>query len=546
MSREPDTDPNSLPPTKTGSSAPPTRRSSDYTGQTLGGRYQILRLLGRGGMGWVFLGKHVAVGRPVAIKIVDCERITEKEGCRRLFREARAAAAIGHPSIIDVLDVGTTPYGDPYLVMEYLDGEDLASLIHRVGPLSLSAACGVFEPILQALQVAHSRGVIHRDLKPANIYLVRREGAAPTVKLIDFGISKILDTPEQAKITATGAMIGTPAYMAPEQARGAPDVDARADLYAVGIMLYEVVTGRLPFAGASYNDLIFKILTEDVELPPSAPDGLPEAARAVIQLAVTKDPDRRHQSALELLGDLQVLDAWAGREEALTELARHIESGSAGDDLSLTTQVSADSQPSEVVPTTRDASRAELPDTKREGKGAAVVRERERLQLGMTAGMAALLAGVLVGLLVLWRASTGSSGPEASPGAAAVASAAAPEDGVSITLAGLPRDATVFYDGMPVSMNPFRVEVRSTIVPIRVEAPGGETFVTTVVPTTDQLVQVKLVVPTAPVPVAVSPDSGDTEQPQAPRKRAGKRAAPPESSEIGKSGRGTLFSKKFE
>jgi hypothetical protein len=192
------------------------------------------------------------------------------------------------------------------------------------------------------------------------------------------------------------------------------------------------------------------------------------------------------------------------------------------------------------------ASRAELPDTKREGKGAAVARERPRLQLGLTAGMAALLAGVLVGLLVLWRASAGSSGPETSPGAASVASNPAPDDGVSITLAGLPRDATVFYDGMPVTMNPFRVEVRSTIVPVRVEAPGRETFVTTVVPTTDQMVQVKLVPLSARALPEAKPDSGDTEQPQAPRTRTGKRAAPPESSEIGKSGRGTLFSKKFE
>ncbi len=545
MSRQPESDPDALPSTQAGPSAAPTRRSSDYTGQTLGGRYQILRLLGRGGMGWVFLGKHVAVGRPVAIKIVDCERIAEREGYKRLFREARAAAAIGHPSIIDVLDVGTTPFGDPYLVMEYLDGEDLASLLRRVGPLSLSAACGVFEPILQALQVAHSRGVIHRDLKPANIYLVRREGSVPVVKLIDFGISKILDTPEQAKITAAGAMVGTPAYMAPEQARGEADVDARADLYAVGVMLYEVITGRLPFTGASYNDLIFKILSEDIELPPSTRDELPDAARAVIQLAVSKDPAHRHQSALQLLGDLQVLDAWAERTEALTELARQIESSSVGDDVNLATQVSADTQPSEV-PLTRDASQVALPDTRREGKGAAAPRGRSGLQWGVAATLAALVAGLLVGLLVLWRAGADAIGPETSPGAAIAASTPAPEDGVSITLAGLPRDATVFYDGAPVAMNPFRVEVRSTIVPIRVEAPGRQAFVTTVVPTTDQVVEVNLVPPVARTLPEARPESDEAEAPRAPEKRPGKRGATRHSGEIGKSGRDTLFSREFE
>jgi hypothetical protein len=186
-----------------------------------------------------------------------------------------------------------------------------------------------------------------------------------------------------------------------------------------------------------------------------------------------------------------------------------------------------------------------LPDTKREGKGAAAVRQRSGRPLGVTAGIAALVAGLLVGLLVLWRAGAGVSDPETSAGAAIAASTSMPEDGVQITLAGLPRDATVFYDGAPVAMNPFRVEVRSTIVPLRVEAPGRETFVSTVVPTTDQTVQVRLVPAAAgSVPEAASGPS-EAKQRRA-RKPTGRRPAGGQSSEIEKSGRGTLFSKKFE
>jgi len=549
MPREISPAPDALPDTRRAAGSAPGWRDSAYIGRTLDDRYLILGLLGRGGMGRVFLGKHVSVGRPVAVKILDCGGIPAKEGCERLFREARAAAAIGHPSIIDVLDVGTTPFGDPYLAMEYLEGEDLASLTSRTGRLSVAAACGVFEPILQALQVAHGRGVIHRDLKPANILLVRREGSAPVVKLIDFGISKLAGTSEQAKITAAGVMLGTPAYMAPEQVRGADEVDERADLYAVGVMLYEVVVGRLPLESANYNDLVSKILNEQVKLPPASADGLPEDFVALVQRALSRDPADRPQSAVEMLDGLRALAAWPTRASELSALSAQIETVAPPRELLDSTQISADSPAPEVIRVEVDSGEREV-TTNREGLGAAPTQSRPGLAPAVTATLAALLASSAVGLLVLQVVK--HAGTEAEPRAAAdgPADTAPGQEGVLVSLIGVPEGSTVHYDGAPVSMNPFRVTSRRTIVPIRVEAPGHEPFVTTIVPSADTTVQVELVpdLAAAPEPVepAVAASIDDVESPSAPSARPRRGAVEPPVSGIKQSGRNTLYSEKFE
>jgi serine/threonine protein kinase len=227
----------------------PAGRGSEYVGQTLDARYHLERLIGRGGMGSVFLARHVVIGRPLAVKILDSKYLERGQGYKRLFREAQTAAGIGHPNIVDVLDVGTTLRGDPYLVMEYLVGEDLATFMRRRGPVPPAIAITILEPILLALQAAHARGIVHRDIKPSNIFLVQREGTHPDVKLIDFGVAKVLGPNSEGKITVTGALLGTPSYMAPEQAAGIEELDARVDLYAVGVILYELLTGKLPFQG---------------------------------------------------------------------------------------------------------------------------------------------------------------------------------------------------------------------------------------------------------------------------------------------------------
>lgn len=549
MPREPNPAPRALPPTRRAKAAAPGWRDSDYIGRTLDDRYLILRLLGRGGMGRVFLGKHVSVGRPVAVKILDCRGIPEKEGCERLFREARAAAAIGHPSIIDVLDVGTTPFGDPYLAMEYLEGEDLASLTRRTGRLSLGAACGVFEPILQALQIAHGRGVIHRDLKPANILLVRREGSAPVVKLIDFGISKLVGASDQARITAAGVLLGTPAYMAPEQVRGAEEVDERADLYAVGVMLYEVVTGKLPFEGSTYNELVSKILDEQLRIPEPSGNDLPGDFIALVQRAVSKDPAARHQSAMEMLDGLRALADWPRRAHELSALSARIETVAPPQELLDSTQISGDLPTPEVIRVEIDTGQRE-PTTSREGTAFAPRRPRSGLTTGVTAVVAAVLASSAVGLLVLRAVQHRGSNSTPRPIADVPAQTVPRQDGVLISLVGVPQGATILYDGAPVSINPFRVVSRHTIVPIRVEAPGREPFVTTIVPSADTTVQVELAPAPNPTPATDQPSAaGSTAGPESspvPSAHPSRRGGQNQPDEIRRSGRNTLYSDKFE
>jgi serine/threonine protein kinase len=185
----------------------------------LDGRYRIDRLLGEGGMGAVYLASHVGLGRQVAIKFLHADLISREDVVGRFYREAQAAAAIRHKNIIEVFDVGMSAKGEPFLVMEYLEGESLAGLLKRVGPLSLGAACAVMEPVLQALQAAHRKGIVHRDLKPDNIFLAYQQGEPPVVKIIDFGISKFTQGELDKWRTKTGSVMGTPAYMSPEQAR---------------------------------------------------------------------------------------------------------------------------------------------------------------------------------------------------------------------------------------------------------------------------------------------------------------------------------------
>ncbi len=303
----------------------------EYLGQVLGERYRLLSVLGQGGMGSVFFARHTLVGRPLAVKIMGCRHVTELEGMTRLFREAQAAAAIGHPNIVDIIDVGVSRRGDPYLVMEYLEGEDLASFMRREGPVSVAAACAILEPILLALSAAHRKGIVHRDLKPANIYLTLREDGAATVKLIDFGIAKVTIPAGDSRLTMTGAMLGTPSYMAPEQAIGVADVDARADLYALGVILYQLVAGRLPFEGANYNEIIFRIVNDEPRSPESIP-GIPPDAGAIIRKAIGKLPSTRYQTAADLLEALRALDSWGSRTAAFAQLSLRIKPGTHGDE----------------------------------------------------------------------------------------------------------------------------------------------------------------------------------------------------------------------
>ncbi|MBA3453681.1 MAG: serine/threonine protein kinase, partial [Deltaproteobacteria bacterium] len=261
------------------------------------GRYRIARLLGVGGMGQVYLGVQPMIGSRVAIKILSAECTRNAELLDRFFAEARAVNLIRHESIVSVIDMALLPDGRPYIIMEFVEGRTLGEIV-RAGPAPIGGVVQATTEILSALGAAHALGIVHRDLKPDNV-LITGEGHA---KVLDFGIAKLAPGLSNAMSprTRTGALLGTPAYMAPEQISGAENVDARTDLYAAGIVLFEAVTGRTPFHGDTLYDLMRAHLEQAPPSPRSLRPDLPLAIERVILRALEKDPAHRFQSAAEM------------------------------------------------------------------------------------------------------------------------------------------------------------------------------------------------------------------------------------------------------
>ena len=261
-------------------------------------KYQLIRRIGAGGMGVVYEAKHTLIGRRCAVKLLHARHAQDAELAKRMLREAQAAAAIGHPNIVETTDFGVTADGAHYLVMELLEGVTLTRLLEAFGRLDVALSAGINWQVLGALEAAHAKGIIHRDLKPENVFIARTPFAGDVVKLLDFGISKVLDAEsESARLTGTGAVLGTPHYMSPEQAAGSRNADARSDLWSVGVMLYELLTGQLPFAGSNYNQIIVGIVTRSFTPPRALRPDLSPALESVVMCALDKDPTRRFQSA---------------------------------------------------------------------------------------------------------------------------------------------------------------------------------------------------------------------------------------------------------
>src|SRR5688500_3100818 len=224
-------------------------RGDDHILGTTLGPYQVARLLGVGGMGRVYKGVHPQIGSRVAIKVLSYECAQRADLVERFFAEARAVNLIRHESIVNVLDLATLPDGRPYIIMEYLDGAPLATIIEKAGPLPLGSLAKLVSEVLDALGAAHAKGIVHRDLKPDNIYLT----PAGRPKVLDFGIAKLQVGMGAGSATQTGSLLGTPHYMSPEQAMG-KHVDLRTDIYAIGVILFECATGRRPFEAESLFD----------------------------------------------------------------------------------------------------------------------------------------------------------------------------------------------------------------------------------------------------------------------------------------------------
>jgi serine/threonine-protein kinase len=277
-------------------------------GDVVDGKYRIVRLLGEGGMGAVYEGENTRIHRRVAIKVLHSTVAQAQDAVQRFEREAQAAGRIGNQHIVEVLDLGNLPDGDRYMVMEFLEGESLAERIKTRGRLPAAEVCNVALGMLEGLAAAHDVGIIHRDLKPDNVFLVKR-GGQDFVKLVDFGISKFNVVGGEFSMTRTGAVMGTPYYMSPEQAKGTRDIDHRVDLYAAGVILYEAVSGQVPFDAETFNELLFKIVLEDAPPVTKIVPELDAGFAQIVDKARSKDPGQRYQTARDFQ---QALQQWAG------------------------------------------------------------------------------------------------------------------------------------------------------------------------------------------------------------------------------------------
>lgn len=278
-------------------------------GDVVDGKYKIVRLLGEGGMGAVFEGENTRIHRRVAIKVLHAGHDSNEEAVRRFEREAQAAGRIGSEHIVEVLDLGDLPGGERYMVMEFLDGESLNERIGR-GAMKARDIANIATGLLEGLKAAHSAQIVHRDLKPDNVFLLRnRSGERDFVKIVDFGISKFNALGGEFSMTRTGTVMGTPYYMSPEQAKGGSTVDQRADLYAVGVILYQAVVGKVPFQAETFNELLFKIV---LETPPKLSDQVKDLDPRfvdIVEKAMARDVDERFQTAEALQSALR---AWLG------------------------------------------------------------------------------------------------------------------------------------------------------------------------------------------------------------------------------------------
>ncbi len=296
------------------------------------GEYVVQGSIAQGGHGAVYLAEHRVLGRRAAVKVMHRRLVGSPEMVARFVREARVVNQIGHPNIVDIYDLGTLPDGRPYCVMELLPGVSLAEVLRRRGRLSPAEALALLEPACAALSAAHAAGVVHRDVKATNI-VVLEEGDRPRVKLLDFGVAKVTE-PGQAGLTAVGQRLGTTLAMAPEQIRGEA-VDARADVYALGVLLHHLVTGDLPFRSDDVADLE----RQHLEAPPPRPSAVapvPLALDAVVLRALEKRPEERFASVAELLAALRAAVGSeapaAAREWDAPAIAVHVAVGEGAED----------------------------------------------------------------------------------------------------------------------------------------------------------------------------------------------------------------------
>ena len=287
----------------------------------LSDRYRIIKKLGEGGMGSVYLAEHTTINKKLAIKVLSSEYSHKQDLVDRFLQEARAASMIEQENVVEITDFGSTPTGSVFFVMEFLNGEDLSKTVKTAGPLEWARVKPIMIQICRALASAHDAGIIHRDMKPENCYRIRRGDNPDFIKVLDFGIAKVTSDDGEGKgLTRTGMIFGTPEYMSPEQAKG-EKVDHRVDVYALGVILYELLTGRVPFTADTFMGILTKHMFEAPPAPSTiAPvSSIPPEVEAIVLKALQKDREYRFQSMRELMGAIDAVGTGAAAVSVVAE-----------------------------------------------------------------------------------------------------------------------------------------------------------------------------------------------------------------------------------
>lgn len=294
-----------------------TTERAELRGTWLGERYRIDRCLGIGGTGVVFEAAHAGDGRPVVVKTLRPRFAHNPDLGRRLRREAQVARAVQHPAIVPVADEGSLVDGSPYLVMDRVEGESLAQLLRREGTLRIDETIAIVRRVASVLHASHAAGFVHRDVKPEHVMLTRDAHGELAVYLLDFGVCAASDAPEGERERERGRVFGTPSYASPEQASGNPEVDSRADVFAVGVMVYEALSGQVPFTGSDVTALLRRIIHEDAPRLALATDGVAMDLDAVVARALKRTREERFPTMRALS---RALAPWAGDTVAAERL----------------------------------------------------------------------------------------------------------------------------------------------------------------------------------------------------------------------------------
>jgi serine/threonine protein kinase len=379
---------------------------ADRIGELVGAKYRIVRLLAEGGMGVVYEAQHAVVRRRFAIKFLRPDLAERRDILGRFQREAEAAGALESENVAAAVDFGIVPDGTPYIVMEYLVGESLADLLQREGPLAVTRAADLASQAARGMEVAHRSGIVHRDLKPQNLFLCRRQDGTDLLKVIDFGIAKLQAIDEMSSATRTGAVLGTVAYMSPEQARGDKIIDHRSDVYALGAIVYEMLSGQKPHPAESHNAALHHIATHPAVPLASVRPGLPDQLVEIVAGALSSNPEARPPSADAFA---QALTPFAGRQ--VWPAPKLEDSGP--------TRVSADRR--EVTPPSRSTPPVSglSPPTSQSSSPVAtpspVAARGHRLVWVVGAAVGLLASVALVVVVASRRASTSSATPAGTP-----------------------------------------------------------------------------------------------------------------------------------